>query len=73
MSIGMATSISAVFGERIVARRLELGMTQTALARKVRIQQPDLCDIEKGRHSPTIKTVEKLAKALKVKPSDLLP
>lgn len=72
MSLGTASELQVTFGERVAARRLELGLTQVTLAKKLGIHQPDLCDIEKGRHAPTLETVEKIAKALDISPGDLL-
>lgn len=60
------------FGERVRRRRTALGMTQEQLAAKVGMNRPDLSDIENGKHSPTLKTIERLAAALDVPPSALV-
>jgi ribosome-binding protein aMBF1 (putative translation factor) len=50
----------------IKAARKEQGLTQVELATKAGIPQPHLSRLERGDHSPTRLTLEKLAKALKV-------
>ena len=66
MSIEMVSNLQVTFGERVKQRRHELGWTQAELANRLGIHQPDLCDLEKGRHAPTLETVEKFAKVLGV-------
>jgi transcriptional regulator with XRE-family HTH domain len=62
----MASELQIVFGQRVRAERERVGLTQAELAKKLDIHQSDLCDIEKGRHSPKLETVEKIAKALEI-------
>ena len=50
------------------ARRL----TQDSLARKAGISREYIARLEGGRHDPSLSTLQKLAKALKVKVGDLL-
>jgi len=45
-------------GERIRAERQAAGLTQRELAERLRIKQPNLAAIEKGRVSPTIEILE---------------
>jgi transcriptional regulator with XRE-family HTH domain len=56
---------NARFGRRIRARRLELGLTQTALARSVEIEQSSLSHIEAGRAGISDDVKERIADALK--------
>ena len=72
MSTGMATRLQDTFGERVRARRLILEWTQAELSEKTGIGQKEISEIELGQHSPTLKTVEKLAKALEIDASKLL-
>lgn len=60
----MASELQVSFGESVRERRLKLQLTQVDLARKLGIRQSTLSDIEKGRHAPTLETVERIAKAL---------
>ncbi len=66
------TALKDVFGSRVRDRRIELGWTQAELAKKLGMHQPDLCDLEKGRHAPTLETVERISAILDVPPSSLL-
>lgn len=60
------------FGERVKAARLKRGWTQAELSERLDWHQPVLCDLEKGRHAATLETVQKIANALGVQPSDLM-
>lgn len=53
-------------GERINRLRESKELYQWQLAKRVGIQQATLCQIEKGRHYPTIWTAHDIAKALGV-------
>ncbi len=48
------------------------GMTQQALADKAQIHRVYLAQIEGGTRSPSLEMLERIAKALKVKPGKLL-
>lgn len=72
MATDMATLQKEV-GEKIRDRRLELGMTQAQLAKKLKTSQSVVSDIEVGRYSPTLDTIERCAKVLGVPLRDLLP
>lgn len=50
----------------IVRLRQKMGWTQEKLAFESEISKAGLCDIESGKKSPTIKTLEKIASALNV-------
>lgn len=72
MATDMASNLQTTFGERVCSRRKVLGLTQAELAERIGIHQPDLCDLEKGRHAPSLATVEKIAKALDISAASLL-
>jgi transcriptional regulator with XRE-family HTH domain len=57
---------------RIKKLREERDMTQEDLAVKAGVSRGYLARVETGRHEPTLSTLEKLAKALKVKVGKLL-
>jgi transcriptional regulator with XRE-family HTH domain len=65
MSIGL-------FAMRLRKIRERRGMTQAVLARKVDVSRGYLSRLEMGRHDPPLSRVLKLAKALGVKPSQLV-
>ena len=61
-----------ILGKRIRKRRKELGFTQEDLAHRVRISRVYMGYIEQGRHAPSLEVLEKIAKALRIRLSDLL-
>ena len=52
--------------------RTRQGFNQTDLAKKVRVTQAYIAMLEKGRENPTLKVLERLAKALKVAVAELV-
>jgi len=60
-------------GDRIKKLREEKGMTQDDLAKASGLTQSHISRIEKHKHSPAHFTIEKIAGALGVSPSDLDP
>ena len=61
------------FGEKMQKVRKEKGVTQEELAGRLSMHRTYIGLIERGERNPTIRTLYKIAKALKVKASDLLP
>lgn len=59
-------------GPRIKRRRLERGLTQAALASKVGIHRVYLAHVEDGRKTPSLGVLQRVAKALSTKLTDLL-
>jgi DNA-binding XRE family transcriptional regulator len=57
--------IRASISRDIVTERKSLGLTQEALAKLSGLRQETLCRLESGKHSPTVRTVEKIDRALK--------
>jgi len=53
------------FGKNIKLARIELDRTQTQLAQKVNAKQKSISRYETGASLPSIKTLMKIAKALK--------
>jgi len=58
-------------GKRLKALRRRRGMTQSDLARRAGLSLGYLARLELGRHDPSLTTVRKLARALKVTVADL--
>ncbi len=48
----------------IIEKRLEKGMTQAELARKIGTKQSAIARLESGNYNPTVAMLEKVAKAL---------
>jgi len=59
-------------GARIKALREQRGLSQEALAERAGITRGYLARLEIGRHEPTLTTLGKLAKALRVKVTKLI-
>ena len=57
---------------RLKTLRERRGMTQEQLAEKSGVSRTYLARLETGRQDPTLSTLEKLAKALKVKVAKLI-
>ncbi len=60
-------------GHQIQKLRKETGLTQEEFAEKLGISRTHMGHIEQGRKTPSIKLMEKIAKALKVSAGKLLP
>ncbi len=59
-------------GSNVKRLRLEKGWSQEDFADRADIHRTYVSDIERAARNPTITIVEKLAKALKVKASELI-
>jgi transcriptional regulator with XRE-family HTH domain len=57
---------------KLKALRKRQGITQAELAFKARLSPGYVARLEIGRHEPTLTTLRKLARVLKVKVADLL-
>lgn len=57
---------------KLRALRERRGMSQEQLAEAAGLGRSHLARLETARQDPTLTTIEKLAKALKVKPAELL-
>ena len=65
-------TMRATIGTKIRHRREELHLSQLAVAEKIGMSRAHLTRIEGGKRSPTFKTVERIAKALRISPASLL-
>ncbi len=65
-------NILKVFGFNLKVLRMKKGLTQFQLAEKLNVHEKHICKIETGKQNVTLKTLEKIAKALDVEPSVLL-
>ena len=61
-----------LIGRNVKRRREGRGWTQAELAAKIRIHRISLARLEAGGKGPSWALVERLARALRVKPSRLL-
>lgn len=65
--------MKAGLGKKIQKLRKTQGYTQEKLAEMLGISRAHMGHIEQGIKTPSLKLLEKIAKALKVKVSDLFP
>ena len=70
--ISISYNIIMNVGEALVALRKEKHLSQEQLAFEAGISRHFMYRLENNLASPTVKTLEKLAYALAVKPSDIL-
>lgn len=66
-------AVSMAFAEQLITLRKRVGLTQVDLARKCGIPQPQISRYERGKELPSQTSREKLAKALEVRVTDLIP
>lgn len=69
----MPTQSDIKLGKRLQKARKTAGITQEQLADMVNLSVPYIGYLETGLRKPSLKTLKKLAKALGVKVSDLIP
>jgi len=67
-----AAAFSGHIGQRIRHYRQKLGLNQTALARKAKVNQGFLSEIERGKRKPSPASIQALAVALDVPPAVLI-
>ena len=60
-------------GVRLATIRHQHGMTQEVLSKKACLSPGYIARLEIGMHDPSVSTLLKLAKAMKVRPAELLP
>ncbi len=65
-------ALSRTVGLRVAAARDRRGMTQDELARRARVHRLTIVNIERGTELPTLRTLERIAEALRVPIADLL-
>lgn len=61
------------FGDKLQKVRKSQGISQEELASRLSMHRNYVGMVERGERNPTIRTLYKLAKALKVNASELLP
>lgn len=62
----------AGFGRNLRAARERLGLTQEEVAQRSGVHATEVSRIEAGKRDPKVSTLERLAKAVEVKPGRLL-
>ncbi len=64
--------LTEIFGRNVREARLRLCISQEELAFRCDMKRSYVSDLERGTRNPTIKAIERLAKALEVDPAHLL-
>ena len=59
-------------GVNLKASRTKLGLTQEEVANRSGVHATEVSRIEAGKRDPQVSTVEKLAKAVELRPGQLL-
>lgn len=72
-SILIDMSVNSNIGNKLKRARMEQGLTQEELAERAGIRANYYAKIERGEINTTIDTLQKIASALNVKSSDILP
>lgn len=65
-------SLRMAFGQAVRDRRKELGLSQEALGERADLHRTYVSQVERGLKSPSLTSVEHLAKVLGVRPSELV-
>ena len=65
------TSAKQKLGKKLREFRKEQGLSQEQLGFSAKVDRSYISEIENGLRNPSLQTLEKLAKALKLKVSDL--
>jgi len=58
------TAVANQLAILVIGYRVEHGLTQTALARKLGVKQPAVARLEAGDHEPTVATLARLSRQL---------
>ena len=61
-----AQAPARALANRLVQYRIDHGLTQSQLARRIGIRQPAVARLEAGEHMPTIRTLLRIAEALDI-------
>jgi DNA-binding XRE family transcriptional regulator len=60
------TALARAVATRLVGYRAEHGLSQSALARKLGMQQPAIARLEAGDYNPSLETLWRLSRGLKM-------
>ena len=68
----MAEDIKQKLGKRIKDLRIKEGYSQEELSLRCNLHRTYISDIERGERNVSVENIEKIAKALKIEPNELL-
>lgn len=67
-----ASDAAVLFGERVKARRIEVGISQEDAAALAEIHVSNYGKIERGLNNPTLHTILRIATAINIDPAKLV-
>ena len=70
--MAIESDLHQTFCSQLKAWRLAKHVSQSELARRIGIKPSMVCQLESGRNTPNLDTVDKIAKALKVRVNHFL-
>lgn len=73
MLLSVRSSYAKQFGQRLRELRENAGLSQEELAHFAALHRTHISLIERGQRSVRLETIERLARALKLNPSRLMP
>ena len=59
-----AETLLAIIARQIADRRHSAGLSQAELAKRAGVRQETISRLESGKHAPTVRTIEKIDRAL---------
>ena len=65
-------NLEKTFGKNVRHWRKERGLSQEELAHRAQLHPTYVSGIETGHRNPTLRVIERIAKALQVAPAELL-
>ena len=72
MVMSKHSELHRLFCDNVRQRRSELKLTQEQVAESLGMSQPGYAQIEHGKTVPSLAILERVARALRIKPTDLL-
>ena len=67
----MKTDVNIAFGKRVAKLRKDAGYSQEQFAFKCNVDRTYIGVVERGEKSPTLNTIEKIARALGISKNEL--
>lgn len=68
---GKTSNVAKKFGSKVRQARMKVGISQEELAFRCGLDRTYVSGVERGTRNPSLKNIEKIAKALKISPSEL--
>src|SRR5262245_61564929 len=59
-----AETLQVIIARQLIERRHKAGLSQAEVAKRAGVRQETVSRLESGKHAPTIRTIEKIDRAL---------